>query len=461
MNQPSKRTALVIAALSSFLTPFMASSINIALPSIGRDLAMDAVSLSWVATTYSLAAAMFLVPFGRLADIVGRKKIYLAGIVVYMVTTFFNGISHSGNALIIFRALEGIGAAMIFGTGTAILTSVFPPGERGRALGLNVSATYLGLSLGPFLGGLITQYLGWRSIFFCSLPLGALVLILGLWKLHGEWAEAKGERFDLTGSILYALSLVLVMYGLSRLPAPLGGALIGAGLIGLVIFVILESRLTSPVLNVQLFRQSAVFTLSNLAALINYSATSASGFLLSLYLQNVMGLTPQSAGVVMISQPIMQAIFSPLAGKLSDRVEPRFVASAGMGLTVVGLFLLRAIGASTPLIYVIGCLILLGLGFALFSSPNTNAVMSCVERKCYGVASATLGTMRLIGNMLSLGIASLTFALIIGRVQITPEVTPLFIQSARTIYSIFTVLCLLGVLASLARGKVRPATASQ
>jgi EmrB/QacA subfamily drug resistance transporter len=437
----------------------MGSSINIALPSISHDLAMDAVSLSWVATTYSLAAAMFLVPFGRLADIVGRKKIFLAGVVVYMVTTFLNGISRSGSALIIFRALEGIGSAMIFGTGVAILTSVFPPGERGRALGINVSAVYLGLSLGPFLGGLITQYLGWRSIFFSTLPVGALILLLGQWKLQGEWAEAKGEHFDLAGSILYALSLVLVMYGLSQLPAPWGGVLIAVGLASLVVFVIFESRIPSPVLNVQLFRQSTVFALSNLAALINYSATSASGFLLSLYLQNVKGLTPQLAGIVMISQPVMQAIFSPLAGRLSDRVEPRFVASAGMGLAVVGLFLFSSISASTSIPYIIACLILLGLGFALFSSPNTNAVMSCVERKCYGVASATLGTMRLIGNMLSMGLASLVFALIIGRVQITPEIIPLFVKSARTIYSIFTVLCLVGVVASLARGKVRPAAA--
>lgn len=454
MTDDVKRSALLAATLASFLTPFMGSSVNIALPSIGREFAMDAVLLSWVATSYLLAAAMFLVPFGRIADIHGRKRIFTYGILVYTVSSLLSAISTSAIMLICFRVLHGIGSAMIFGTGVAILTSVFPPRERGKALGINVAAVYLGLSLGPFLGGFLTQYLGWRSIFLVNVPLGLIVIAVVL-KLKGEWAEAKGEKFDFTGSVIYSITLVAIIYGISLLPAMRGGLLIMIGVLGISAFVKWEMKVESPVFNMNLFRNNTVFALSNLAALINYSATFAVGFLLSLYLQYVKGFAPQNAGLVLVSQPVIMAIFSPFAGRLSDRVEPRIVASIGMALTTAGLFLLSFLNEKTALEFLLASLILLGFGFALFSSPNTNAVMSSVEKRYYGVASATLGTMRLTGQMLSMGIAMMIFAIYIGRVQITPEYYPLFLKSMKSAFIISAVLCFGGIFASLARGKVR------
>ncbi len=451
----NKRVALVIAAMSSFLTPFMSSSVNIALPSIGKALSIDAVLLSWVATAYLLAAAMFLVPFGRIADIYGRKRVFTCGMLLDGFSSLLAATSTSASFLIVCRVLQGIGGAMIFGTGVAILTSIFPPGERGRALGINVAAVYSGLSLGPFLGGLLTQHLGWRSVFLVNTPLGLGIVAVVAWKLKGEWAGAKGERFDLIGSAIYSLALVAVMYGLSRLPATVGVGLILAGAVGIVAFVRREIRTQNPVLDVNLFGHNTVFAFSNLAALINYSATSAVGFLLSLYLQYIKGFSPQNAGLVLVAQPVMQAIFSPFAGRLSDQVEPRVVASSGMGCTVVGLFLFTFLDEGTPLPFIVASLILLGFGFALFSSPNTNAIMGAVEKRFYGVASATLGTMRLTGQMLSMGIAMLIFALHIGRVQITPEYYSLFLKSAQVAFTVFVVLCFGGIFASLARGRVR------
>jgi len=439
----------------SFLTPFMGSSVNIALPRIGREFSMDAVLLSWVPTAYLLAAAMFLVPFGKIADIRGRKKIFIYGIVIYTLSSFLTGISTSAALLLCFRVLQGMGSAMIFGTGIAILTSVFPVGERGKALGINVAAVYSGLSFGPSLGGLLTQHLGWRSIFFLNVPLGLIIITFVFWKLKGEWAEAKGDKFDFIGSIIYSLSLVAIMYGFSRLPAMWGALLILIGVLGVLSFVLWEIRVESPVLNMNLFRNNRVFTFSNLAALINYSATSAVAFLLSLYLQNVKALNPQDAGFILVCQPVIMAIFSPLTGRLSDRIEPRIVASTGMGLTVIGLILLIFLGEKTPLGFIVVSLIILGFGFALFSSPNTNAVMSAVERRFYGVASATIGTMRLIGQTLSMGIAMLIFAIYMGKVQITPEYHSLFLTSMKIAFIVFAALCFGGTFASLARGKVR------
>ena len=454
-NNMSKNVALIVATLSSFLTPFMGSSVNIALPSIGGEFQLNAVILSWVATAYLLAAAMFLVPFGRIADIYGRKKIFTGGVIIYTLSSLLAAISTSAAMLISFRVLQGIGGAMIFGTGVAILTSVFPPGDRGRALGINAAAVYIGLSLGPPAGGFLTEHFGWRSVFLTNVFLGLIIIIAIIWGLKGEWRGAKGEKVDFTGAIIYSLALVAVMYGFSLLPAMIGGVLIITGVLGILGFIRWEMRVESPLLNISLFRNNSVFTFSNLAALINYSATSATGFLLSLYLQYVKGVGPEHAGLILVSQPVVMAVLSPLAGRLSDRVEPRLLASIGMALTTLGLVLLAFLNQDTGFGFILTSLIILGSGFGLFSSPNTNAVMSSVEKRFYGVASGTLGTMRLIGQMLSLGIAMLLFALYLGQVQITPEYYPLFVKSIRTAFIIFAVLCFGGIFASLARGKVR------
>ncbi|MCP8309138.1 MAG: MFS transporter [archaeon] len=454
-NAFNKRVALLVTTLTSFLIPFMVSSVNIALPQIGSEFAMDAVLLSWVATSYLLSSAMFLIPFGRIADIYGRKRIFTYGILIYTVSSLLSAISTSATMLIFFRILQGIGGAMIFGTAVAILTSVFPVGERGKVLGINVAAVYSGLSLGPFLGGFLTQHFGWSSIFLANVPLGLIIIAFIFLKLKGEWAEAKGEKFDFTGSTIYSLMLIAIMYGLSLLPTISGAWLILIGALGIFAFVKWEIKVKSPVLDMNLFRNNRVFAFSNLAALINYSATFAVTFLLSLYLQYIKGLSPQDAGIILVSQPVVQAIFSPFAGRLSDRIEPRIVASIGMALTTIGLSLFTVLNEKTNLEFIVASLILLGFGFALFSSPNTNAVMSSIEKKFYGVASATLGTMRLTGQMLSMGIAMLIFAIYIGRVQITPEYYPLFLRSVEAAFIIFAILCFLGIFASLVRGKVR------
>jgi len=451
----SKKSALIVASLSSFLTPFMGSSVNLALPAIGKEFKMDAVLLGWVATSYLLGAAASLVPIGRLADIYGRKRMFTVGITVYTSASFFSAVATSGGMLILFRILQGLGGAMMFGTGVAILTSLFPPGERGRVLGINVTSTYIGLSVGPFVGGFFTQQLGWRSVFFAMVPIGLAIMVVTLWKLKGEWADAKGEKFDLSGSAIYSIALVVMMYGFSQLPRAQGVWLTFIGIAGIFIFAAWEMRVKSPILNLKIFKNNRVFTFSNIAALINYSATSAIGFLLSLYLQYVKGLSPQKAGLILVAQPIVMALFSTPAGRLSDRIEPRKVASAGMALTVIGLFALTFLSDKTSLAFIVALLMVMGFGFALFSSPNTNAVMSAVEKRDYGIASGTLATMRLVGQMLSMGIAMMLFALVIGRVQITPQNYPLFLKSAKVAFVIFTVLCTAGTFASMVRGNVR------
>ncbi|MBN1691446.1 MAG: MFS transporter, partial [Dehalococcoidia bacterium] len=270
-----KATVLLVTSIAAFVTPFMGASVNIALPSIGDEFATDAITLSWIATSFILCAAVFLIPMGRIADIGGRKKVFIWGGAIFGAASVFCALAWSAEMLIAARVLQGVGGAMLFGTSAAIISSVYPPGERGHAMGINIGIVYLGLSLGPFLGGLMTQYLGWRSIFWLNTFLCTLLVVVTVWKLKAEWAEAQGEKFDLFGSIVYGMGLVTLMYGLSELPSLPGFISLGAGLFILLIFLKWESAITSPILDIDLFAHNRVFAFSNLAAFIHYSATFA------------------------------------------------------------------------------------------------------------------------------------------------------------------------------------------
>lgn len=450
-----RKVALIFAPLSSFVSPFMGSSINIALPAIEKDLQIDAVLLSWVQTAFLLACAVVLVPFGRLSDIYGRKKIYLCGMVIFTLSSCMAGLSTSAAMLLVARALQGMGSALVVANTVAILTSLFPPEETGKVLGINVAAVYTGLTLGPLLGGILTHYLSWRSIFLITVPISLVPTVLVVWRLKDEWADAKGEKFDFGGSAIYALSIVTFMYGVTALPRARSLFMIVAGVVGIVLFVIWEKRLHRPLFEIRLFRENRLFALSNLAALLSYSTTFGVPFLLSLYLQHVKGFDPPAAGMILVAQPLVMATMSPFAGRFSDKIEPRIVATFGLALITTGVFIFSFIDETTPLFSIVGTLILVGSGIAFFSSPNVNAVMGSVEKRSYGLAAASAGTMRLLGQTFSMGIATLLFSLFIGRVQITAEHHQVFIISIKTAFTIFTMISLTAVFVSLLRGKLR------
>jgi EmrB/QacA subfamily drug resistance transporter len=452
-DKSSKKSVLLVATFAAFLTPFLGSAVNLALPSIGKDLNANAISLGWVISSFILSSAIFLMPFGRLADIAGRKKIFSIGILLFTISTFLIIFSGSITSLIILRILQGLASAIIFGTSLAIITSVFQPGERGRALGINITAVYLGLSCGPVIGGLLTQYLGWRSIFAFLVPFGIISLILINRKIKTEWADSAGEKFDWFGSLIYGTALLSFMFGFSRLPSSLGWACATIGIIMAVLFLFIEKNTRNPVFDVRLILKNRVFAFSGIAALIHYSATSATGFFISLYLQYLKGLDARTAGLIMISQPIAMTLLSPIAGKLSDKKNPGVIASAGMGLTATGLILLCFITASTPNYLIVLLLTMMGIGFGLFSSPNSNAIMSSVEKRHLGVASGVVGTMRMIGQMMSMGIAMMLISLYIGNQTINPSTYPGLLSGMRTGFLIFSILSVFGIFASLARNE--------
>jgi len=452
----SKRVILFAIIITSFINPFLGASINIALPAISEDFTMGAVGMSWVSMAFLLSSAVFLVPLGKLADIRGRKRIFFIGNIIIGASSVLCALAPSGAFLIALRAIQGLGSAMVFGTGIAIITSVYPAKERGKAIGVTVTSVYVGLSLAPFLGGILTQYLGWRSIFYATIPFELFVIWITWRYIKEEWADAKGDKFDLSGSVLYLISMSAFMFGFSRLPDTTAIFLAAAGLLGLLGFGILEMKVKFPIFNLRLFASNRLFAFSNLAALINYATTFAITFLLSLYLQYILELSPRDAGVILITQPVLMAIVASISGRLSDRYDPRILASTGMAIIVVGLVLLSFLTEHSSIRYLVGILALVGFGFGMFSSPNTNAIMGAVDRKYLGVASATVGTMRLTGQMMSMGIATLILQLFIGNQPISAEYAPEFMSSMRTTFVVFVILCILGVFASLARGKAIP-----
>lgn len=451
-------TALAVVASSSFLTAFSASAVNLAIPRIGTEFGCTAFLLGWVVSSYVLGSAVFLLPFGRLADITGRKRLFVTGLILFALSSLLCALAPSIGLLIAFRAMQGISSSMIFSTAMAILTSVYPSHRRGQAVGISVSMTYIGLSLGPAVGGFMSQQFGWRSIFYLNVAAGALIAACAALRLRGEWKGSEGERYDLIGAALYASGMVLLLFGLSSVANSVAARyIVGAGLLLMIVFYRHEITEEYPLVRLELYTRNVAFLFSNLAAMINYSATHALSFLLSLYLQWVAGYDPVAAGIILLAQPCVMALLSPVSGSLSDRIEPRLLASWGMGVTTVGLFLFSFITARTTWPVIIANLGVIGLGFALFSSPNTSAIMGLVDKQYYGIASSSVATMRVTGQAISMAIVTLIMTANLGNTKIGPEHAGLLIKVLRQTFLVFTLICLGGIFASLARGNINSA----
>jgi EmrB/QacA subfamily drug resistance transporter len=447
----------MVVCTAHFLMPFMMSAVGVALPAIGREFSASAMQLGLVETTYVLSASIFLLAMGRMGDIYGRRRIFQYGIVVFTLAGGLLSQAWSIESMIVMRFLQGMGGSMVMATTFAIVVSVFPVKERGKALGIAVASVYAGISCGPFFGGVLITAFGWRSIFYLAVPLGLLTFAITCAKLRGEWADAKGEPFDWRGSLVYAGGILLLITGASNLDQGLWAWLLAVlGTAGLIHFLVLESHTEYPVLNVKLLRSNRVFAFSNLAALLNYSATFGVTFFLSLYLQYVKGLNPHQAGTILIIQPIIQATFSPLCGRLADRFSAAGVATIGMGLCAAGLGIAASITATTSMTLIMVMLVILGFGFALFSSPNVSVIMGSVEARYLGVASGLNSTMRTLGMMASMTIITIIFSIFMAGQAVTPQTQPEFLLSMHTALVTFSLLCIVGIFFSMARIRRQP-----
>ncbi|GAB7015084.1 MFS transporter [Methanogenium cariaci] len=462
--QLSGRTLAAIlfaVCLASFATPFISSGVQIALPFIAAAFGVPATLLGWVPTAFLLPYAMFLLPFGKTADMLGRRPYFLVGIAVMGTGLICAGLAPSFGILMAGMAIAGFGSAMTFATALPLLTTNYPLRERGKIIGINTAVVYVSLAAGPFFGGILTGFLGWRALFLATAPVILTALVVGYSVIPKDTSSAPKRLFDYPGTVIYGISLILIIGGASRLPALWAAVLTLSGICGLVGFFFWETRADEPIFPVRLLRGNRAFTFSNIAALINYASTYAVTFLLSLYLQYVRLLSPQAAGTILLAQPILMAVAAPVAGRLSDRIEPRILATTGMGIVTACLFLLSFIGTETPVSLIMAVLMLLGLGYGIFSPPNMNSIMSSVGNAQAGVASATAATMRVLGQNLSMAVAMMAFSMVIGTVVITPDITTELLTATKYAFTAFGTLCAAGVWFSAVRGNLRPRPAEE
>ncbi len=450
-----QKTALAIAAITSFLNPFLISSVNVALPEIEKALSLNAITLSWIITAYLLSSAILLLPMGKFADSRGIKKVFRIGVIIFSLTTMLCGLSFSGNMLIILRTLQGIGGAMTMTTSPAILVSAFPQQQRGRVLGISTASVYMGLATGPFVGGIITEHLGWRYVFIISSLFGFFAAIITLLYLGKDENKADKSPIDIPGSLVYATALMSLVFGSTSIPSLFGWLLILIGIILLITFVIIERKVKFPVIDLKLFSRNRIFAFSNIAALINYSATYAIVFILSIYLQKINNMTPQQAGIILLAQPIIMAFLSPMAGRWSDKIQPRYLSSIGMALSAIGLLNFVFLTPQTPIIFIVINLIILGTGFGLFSSPNMNTIMSSVEKHQYAIASGVSSSMRVVGQIVSMTIVTFFMAWFLGKTSIMQVDDALFMRSVKWTFLAFATIAFIGIYFSMARGNLK------
>lgn len=459
---------LLIACIGSMMGPLDSTIVSTTLPVISDNLSMSYAEIIWVPTAYLVTIAVLLLSIGRLSDIKGRKWLYISGFGVFVLGSFLCSISSNGTELVLFRVVQGVGAAFIMSTSTALVTDVFPDHERGKALGINAMFIYVGLSMGPPLGGILTGYLGWQSIFWVNIPIGVAVMAFGAWVIVEK--EGKGTRkgFDISGALVFAIALLAILmlltlgeeFGWTSLPMLL---LLLSFLVSISIFIRIErSKGDEAMLDLKLITENRLFAMANVSALLNYAAFYGVNFIISFYLQRVLNLSLIQTGLVLLMMPLIMAVLSPISGWMSDRVGSRVLATTGMVLISGGMLLLSALTVNSTVANVMTALIVLGIGMGLFSSPNTSAVMGSVRKDQLGVASGTISTMRTVGQSLSLAIMGAVIAIIatpdilssifvnaggIDTILVTEE----FVQGMQMAFIVSAILAMVGALTSSAR----------
>jgi MFS family permease len=459
-SDTAKRNVLIASAFGSSLAPFMVSALIVALPTIGHEFSADTASLGWVTSIFFLAAAMFLVPFGRIADIHGVKKVFTIGIFVYFLSVLLCSIAPDIRFLIGSRFITGIGAGMIFGTSIALLSLVFPESERGKAIGINVAAMSVGFLLGFFAGGILTYYATWRMIFVFTVPVEIAVIWLILTRIKGECEITRQRGLDLPGMFLYCLAIFLIMVGFSTLPRLTGWISFASGAICSFLFILNESRVKFPVVPVGLLVKNRTFLMTNLIVVIFNASNLAFIFLFTLYLQEIRAIDARITGLLLLIPILFMALLSPFAGRISDRTAPRTVIGTGILLSSAGLFLCVFLESDSSFLFIIPALSLIGAGTAFCQSPLVRTSVSSVQKEMFGLASGMIETMRLIGMTISIAIAIIVFTVVIGNTRITPPVFPLFIESFHIIFRIFLGISLCGLLSVFFLNGERPVKTS-
>ena len=446
---------LASICLAMLLIPMTLSSVNMALPTIALELQADAVLVSWIPSATLWGSIVLLLPAGRVADMVGRKPIYLIGVVGYSLSSLIIFAVDSIEFLLIVRVLQGLFSSLVFATAMAIIAAVFSDRSRGTALGLGATSVYLGLTCGPLIGGWLTETLGWRSVFWAPVALASVAIVLAMIYVRNDHdAEKPSEPLDWKGSLLFVALATLLLFGLSGLPGLYNWLMLLAGIGLIFVFVWQQNRCEYPLVRFSLLAANRVLNRSLMASFFMYGAHFPVLFLLSLYLQYLQGLSPSEAGQLILLQALIMAILAPISGRLSDRIEPRLIATLGCVFFGIGFATLIFLESDSSLSHVIVSLCLLGVGFGLFSTPNNNAALGSVPKERLSIASALLNLSRTSGNMFSMAIIMLLMSQWLGSEQIRPERYPDLMIVVKLGFASACAYSFLAAWFSYSRGKV-------
>jgi EmrB/QacA subfamily drug resistance transporter len=442
---------LLAVGIGTFMSALDGSVVNTALPVIEKYFSAKITTVEWAVVIYLLSVSSLLLTFGRLGDIRGHKRVYLTGFIIFIAGSALCGLAPNATLLVIFRGLQSIGAAMLFANSPAILTKSFSPFQRGQALGIQGTMTYLGLMVGPSLGGFLTQRINWRAVFYINVPVGLLAFILSVIFISSKPAETKEGKFDIPGALVFMTGLISFLLALNQgnewgwtSPVIIGLLLFGFLLLG--VFVRIELRKKHPMLDLRLFRDR-IFAAGTTSAILNYIGVYSITFMMPFYLIQGRGLNPEQAGLLLTAQPLMMAIIAPISGTISDKIGSRIPSTLGMFFLTVGMVLLSTIRVNTPLTTIIIFLAIAGIGTGIFVSPNNSAIMGSAPRNRQGIAAGVLATARNMGMVLGVGIAG---AFLSANVQ--QSINLLFPQ-VRAGFVVAGIIAFMGCLASAIRGQ--------
>ena len=464
LGMERKWWVLMAIGISTFMSALDGSVVNTVLPVISAFFNTDVSNIEWVVTIYLLVLSGLLLSFGRLGDLRGHKTVFISGFGVFIISSALCGFAPSLPWLVAFRGIQALGAAMLSANSPAILTKSFPATQRGQALGLQATMTYLGLTVGPTLGGWLTDQFSWRAIFYINIPVGLAALWMGLRHIPGDIdlkaARKTAERFDLLGAAAFMTGLVMLLLGLNRAHAAGWGSPIILGLLGTSVlilagFVYYERRIATPMLDLGLFRNK-LFSISVISAVLNYICLFSILFLMPFYLIQGRGLSPSQAGLLLSVQPVVMAIVAPLSGTISDRIGVRLLTSIGMAILAVGIFIQSRFGPDTPTLQMAVGLAITGLGTGVFISPNNSALMGSAPRHRQGIAAGILATSRNIGMVLGIGLAGAIFTTVLAQLGVGDSQgapSPILFQAFRASFTTASGIALLGSLLSLIRSE--------
>lgn len=449
----SPKPLLLAVCVAQFVLPFMMAGVNSVLPSIGESTGASAHELSLLTTFYALGLAIFQLTSGRMGDVWGRRRVFLAGMGIFIVTGSVLGCLNDITPMIVLRFVQGAGGAMFSASSLAILAAAAPPGMRSQYLGLSGAAVYAGVACGPPVAGMIAGFIGWHWLFWGNALAGVLAFSLMRFTVRTEWYQGKGEPFDWQGGAVYGAGMAALTIGSTILQSAMGTAwsLLAVGLVLLVVYVRMELRVAYPLLDVRLLVRNKVFGLSALAAFINYASSFGLLFFFSIYLQVVRGFDVHTAGLFLALQFIIQAGTTPWAGRLADRKGAEKISTIGIALCGVGLCACALLGRDTPLWYLVAAQVLLGLGISLFAIPNTTVLLESAGPEHLGQAAGLTGAVRTGGGLFNMTVISCTLNYYLGNAPVTPENIDAFLQSLRVDLMLFGALNLFAVGCALGR----------